>query len=386
MQEASVNRMAQAFEDATPELFVDWGISGARKDRPEYLRLKDAIAAERISTVYCYSLNRLGRNARELLDFFDLCKGHGTKVASQAEGGLSNDTSMGTFLLTVLSALAELEREMARERILSAIAAKQERGDAMGQPPIGHRHEWDGERIVRVRDEDDATVLAVLNAYVAADRSAFTAADLLNAAGVASARGKRWYQSSVGRVVATCVPQLERAPERRAPYRKATMTLSGLLRCHCGHTMTPNATRGQFYCSRGHSGRHDGRWSATEAMLLPWVAAEAARLIRPDAVVTGPPDERRAEVEAEVARMLEQNRKGWLTDAQADALMEGYQAELAGLASGDVVHELPSAIEFDTDAPEAVNGVLRALWTHVELDAEMRPVRAEWRVPQWRAA
>jgi hypothetical protein len=34
---------------------------------------------------------------------------------------------------------------------------------------------------------------------------------------------------------------------------------------------------------------------------------------------------------------------------------------------------------------ERINGVLRAMWEHVELDDRMRPVRAEWLVPEWRA-
>ena len=35
---------------------------------------------------------------------------------------------------------------------------------------------------------------------------------------------------------------------------------------------------------------------------------------------------------------------------------------------------------------ERLNVVLRALWERVELGPDMRPLRAEWLVPEWRVA
>lgn len=383
MQEASVRRMAQAFEEADPQLYIDWGISGARKDRPDYIRLKQDISDERISTVYCYSLNRLGRNARELLDFFDLCRKHGTKVVSQGEGGLSTDTAMGSFLLTVLSALAELEREMARERIMSAIAVKQERGDAFGQAPVGFVNEWNGERIVRV-PIDDPVVTTVCNAYHAADGSAFTAAMLLNAAGIPSVRGKRWAQPAVLRVVRNH-DQLMRVPLKRKPYRKPVMRLSGLVLCWCGHTMTANETRGQFYCSRGHAGQHEKPYNTTEAKLMSAVMAEAARFRPPVSVEMGAPDVRRAELEAERERLLQQHQKGYITDDDLDERMLAVQDTLGRLETVDTIMDVPQGIDWQSWAPEAVNAVLRAYWSHVPLDAEMQPAwpadDSHWRLP-----
>jgi hypothetical protein len=42
------------------------------------------------------------------------------------------------------------------------------------------------------------------------------------------------------------------------------------------------------------------------------------------------------------------------------------------------------AIDWSWSA-ERINAVLRAMWERVELDDRMRPVRAEWLVPEWRA-
>jgi hypothetical protein len=146
--------------------------------------------------------------------------------------------------------------------------------------------------------------------------------------------------------------------------------------------MTPNAVRGQFYCSRGHSGRHGGRYSVSEALLLDWAEREAARFHPPvDAVELGSPDRRRADLEMEVDRLLVQHQKGYLTEAELDARMAEVRQSLADLDTTTMIVDVPQVIDWKGWTPEAINTVLRTYWHHVELDADLRPVRALWRLP-----
>src|SRR4051812_38881563 len=66
-------------------VYTDWGISGTHDDRPEYQRLRAAIRAGAVGSVCAYSLSRLGRKARELLDFVELCKAHDVTIRTKVE-------------------------------------------------------------------------------------------------------------------------------------------------------------------------------------------------------------------------------------------------------------------------------------------------------------
>src|SRR5204863_1662605 len=64
----------------------------------------------------------------------------------------------------------------------------------------------------------------------------------------------------------------------RRPVRSRAL-FGGLLRCHCGRTMTPNVVRGQYYCSAGRDSGAElhGRYSVTEKALRASLEPEAAR-------------------------------------------------------------------------------------------------------------
>lgn len=73
----------------------------------------------------------------------------------------------------------------------------------------------------------------------------------------------------------------------------------------------------------------------------------------------------------EVIDKLERDRRLRKLDDEADAL-----------AARTYLAAIP-AIDW-TWPPAELNQVLHALWEHIELDANMRPVEALWRVPEWR--
>jgi hypothetical protein len=61
--------------------------------------------------------------------------------------------------------------------------------------------------------------------------------------------------------------------------------------------------------------------------------------------------------------------------AERDALLETPDIE---------VIDLPDRIDWSVD-PEVLNEGLRLLWSGIHLDAKGKPVRAEWRHPEWRS-
>jgi hypothetical protein len=135
---------------------------------------------------------------------------------------------------------------------------------------------------------------------------------------------------------------------------------------------------------------------ASEARLMPWIQAEAARLRVIDSATGESVDAVRlaadhAAERAALAGRLERANElfvlgpkagGW-TRERRDAEAAAVAAEVDRLGAAEAVVTIP-AIDW-TWPPERINTVLRALWQRVELDERMHPVEAFWRVPEWRA-
>lgn len=107
-------------------------VSGKNADRAE---LKAMMAYVREGdTVHVHSIDRLGRNTKDLLTIIDELKGRGVVVEFHKEGlrvgGEAN--AFGELMLTVLAGVATMEREMMLSRQAEGIAAAR----AAGRNPV----------------------------------------------------------------------------------------------------------------------------------------------------------------------------------------------------------------------------------------------------------
>jgi hypothetical protein len=123
-----------------------------------------------------------------------------------------------------------------------------------------------------------------------------------------------------------------------------------------------------------------------EGPIIEWAKNEASLLHVPFDVVEleAQASERRAGLEARRKRIVSAFLDGVVDRGERDRQLSTVDADLAREASASLLVEIPKAIDWTT-APAFLNSVLRALWTTIELDVGMRPVRAIWRVPEWRA-
>jgi site-specific DNA recombinase len=123
------------------KIYSDEGISGAAPDRASLDNLKcDANRSLFQKVIFC-SLDRFGRSAQDLLNNYEYFEKRGIALISLRE---KIDTSIpaGRFLRTVLGAVAELEREMLRQRTTIGLVARMKKGlRPVGRLPYGYR--WD---------------------------------------------------------------------------------------------------------------------------------------------------------------------------------------------------------------------------------------------------
>ncbi len=379
--------------------YDDWGVSAdvaKSAKRTDYARLLSDMEAGIVSAVYAFDVDRLYRDVHDLIRLQDAARKHRVRVfttAGELAIGDGADPAAEGFAF-VGAVFGRMELQKAKKRSRAARDARRARGDQFGRPPYGYRRDREADgRVVFVRDPAQP-LEGLLDAFREAG-SFSGAARLLNVRKVPSPRGKRWDGNVVNRIIRRERPGL--APRGRVDARAAvrgSQRFSRLLRCSCGRLMTPrvNFTRtkygsyGPYTGYQCYAGRadptHPRPYMVNEPGILEWARVEAARLQTPDMVTLGEQNvAQRTDLKAKRERL------GW---AVADGLLDREQARDRAAqidaqldALEDRVVAVP-AIDWSWP-PGEINNVLRALWQHIELDQQMQPVRAEWRVPEWRA-
>lgn len=100
--------------------------SAGDMNRPVLQDLIKYIAPGTIARVK--SPDRLARSTRDLLDIIERLKSKGASVEFIDNPALNTDTPQGEFMLTILGAVAQLERATIRERQLEGSALAKKRG------------------------------------------------------------------------------------------------------------------------------------------------------------------------------------------------------------------------------------------------------------------
>ncbi|CDM59877.1 recombinase family protein [Sinorhizobium meliloti] len=107
--------------------------SGAKLDRAERRKVMALAQARKIDAVLVTELSRWGRSTVDLLN--TLRELEGWKVSVIAMNGMAFDLSSphGRMLATLLSGIAEFERDLISERVKSGLAAAKARGKVLGR-------------------------------------------------------------------------------------------------------------------------------------------------------------------------------------------------------------------------------------------------------------
>ncbi len=112
--------------------------SGANNDRPGLVRVMDAARRGQVDTVLVWKLDRFGRSSLDLLTNLRTLESSGTRFVSITHGIdiRPGGEAMSRLLLTLLSAVAEFERDLIVERTKLGIARAREEGKQIGRPTV----------------------------------------------------------------------------------------------------------------------------------------------------------------------------------------------------------------------------------------------------------
>ena len=122
--------------------YVDTGWSGARASRPQLDRLLQDARARRFDAVLVWKLDRWGRSVADSIRSIQELVSLGVRFLAVTQN-LDTDESnpMSRFLLHILAAFAELEREMIRERVRAGLRTAKAHGKALGRPRRAFRRD-----------------------------------------------------------------------------------------------------------------------------------------------------------------------------------------------------------------------------------------------------
>lgn len=110
-------------------------ISGSTSSRPGLDALIADARRRKFTMVACWSLDRLSRNLKHLIETLDEFARLGIEFVSLRES-IDTGSAAGKLQLHILAALASFERERLRERTLAGLQRARSEGKRLGRPRV----------------------------------------------------------------------------------------------------------------------------------------------------------------------------------------------------------------------------------------------------------
>ncbi|MCU1241754.1 MAG: putative resolvase [Candidatus Acidoferrum typicum] len=115
--------------------YVDVGVSGSKDSRPELNKLLADAHRRKLDAVLVWKLDRFGRSLKHLVNSLAEFESLGIAFISLKES-LDLTTPAGRLMFGIISAMAEFERDLIRERVRAGISNRRAKGFRVGRKPI----------------------------------------------------------------------------------------------------------------------------------------------------------------------------------------------------------------------------------------------------------
>ena len=190
-QIARLEAQAVALGYSNVHVIADEGRSGGSlKRRPGLAQAREMLAAGEASALIATKLDRVSRNAKDVLTLADEAERQGWRLIV-LDVNLDTATPVGRLVLTILAAVAEMERKRIAERQADSHAHRRSIGQVWGVTHGPRSSLSESVRLRIIAERSEGQTLAAI-------------ADGLTADGIATAKGgERWYPSTVRHVLAS---------------------------------------------------------------------------------------------------------------------------------------------------------------------------------------
>ncbi len=128
--------------------YVDEGISGTKDSRPALNELMNDAKKRRFDVVLVWRFDRFARSTKHLILALEEFKNLGIDFVSFQEN-IDTSSPLGSAIFTIISAVAQLERDIIAERVKAGLRRAKENGKKLGRPKLS----IDAEQIHRLREQ-----------------------------------------------------------------------------------------------------------------------------------------------------------------------------------------------------------------------------------------
>ena len=175
------------------EIYEDKGISGLKGNREGLNNLFTSIENKECEGVVVYSLSRLGRKLKNVVDWIDLLNKKNIEFYSIKENFNINEI-YGKLMLNIMGSLNEFEVNIMSERIKDVKRNLKNKNEVYcGDILYGMYRR--GNKLIKHNSEIE--VLKLIKKYRSNGISYFKISDKLNSDGIKSKNKGKWYGSSV---------------------------------------------------------------------------------------------------------------------------------------------------------------------------------------------
>jgi DNA invertase Pin-like site-specific DNA recombinase len=115
--------------------FIDQGYSWAREKRPALERLMKTAWAGGLQAVLVWRFDRFARSVKHLIKALEEFRSLNLNFISLQEQ-FDTSTPIGQAMFTIIGVMAQLERDIIRERVRAGLAVAKARGRRLGRPSV----------------------------------------------------------------------------------------------------------------------------------------------------------------------------------------------------------------------------------------------------------
>lgn len=135
-EQQNLDRQLDALKKYGCDMIYNEKMTGTKRDRPELSKLLDRMTEG--DTVVIESLSRLGRSTKDLIELVEHFEQKGVHLVSLKES-IDTSTSTGKLLFTLMSAIAQFERDVIADRTREGLRSARARGRMGGRPKTNPR-------------------------------------------------------------------------------------------------------------------------------------------------------------------------------------------------------------------------------------------------------
>ncbi|GAI63455.1 unnamed protein product, partial [marine sediment metagenome] len=171
--------------------------SGKDLNREGINKILSLIKKKLVTDIIVYKMDRLTRRTFDLLYLVEeVFKKNNVQFHSITER-IDTTTAQGNFFLTIVGAMAQMERDLISERTKAVLQYKIDKGEYVGSPPLGYLASSGDDKFLTIDQREQDTLKRIFYLKRYKHLSLGKIARELNENGVLTKRGGKWHSGTI---------------------------------------------------------------------------------------------------------------------------------------------------------------------------------------------